>query len=204
MILNETEEKMLFQVYKMFSRTSVLLVYDIKTRTIQEKLVAFEGSNQFQVYFVDHIGFKGGVIVAVSYNNEVRMFTQNDEMNYVIFKSFSFKYEKEVHGVPICVSNRANQLLLFYVNRGNIAVYDLFDTTNNTLLSIPTDAGTLKLYFNKTGEEIYVRKDFEIYIYLYKSIFKSLVLHCASVVKKTYTKSQLIEMRLPKHLYKYL
>ena len=203
MVLNETEEKMVFQVYKIFSGTSVLLLYDIKTRTIQDKLVAFEGSNQFEVYFVDHIDFKGGVIVAVSYNNEVRMFTQNYEKNYVIFKSFSFKYEEEVY-VRICVSNRGNQLLLFHVKHRNVAVYDLFDTTNNTLLPIPTDARILKLCFNKTGEEIYVLTDFAIDIYLYKSVFKSLVLHCASVVKKTYTKSQLIEMRLPKHLYKYL
>ena len=43
-----------------------------------------------------------------------------------------------------------------------------------------------------------------VYIYLYKPVFKTLTLLSASVVGKMYAKSKLLEMRLPKQLYKYL
>ena len=62
----------------------------------------------------------------------------------------------------------------------------------------------LELYFNESGEEFYVIYDDKICVYLYKSMFKSLVSLSASVVAQTYKKPQLIEMRLPQHIYKYL
>ena len=89
------------------------------------------------------------------------------------------------------------------MNQSNVIVYDLFDTSNKTVLPISADKKLLYLYFNETGEEVYIYDKEKIYIYLYRSMFKSLVSQCVSVVRKTYTKSQLTEMRLPKQLYKY-
>ena len=206
MIVNETEGKIIFQVTKLsYSQTVILLLYDVKTRTMENNIVAFENSKESLVYFVDHIDFKGGIIVAASSDcNEIKIYTKNSEMNYVIFKSFPFKFNDEDTPRLYCISNRRNQVLFFQVGESNVTIYDLFDISNKAVLTITTDEKPLQLHFNKTGEEIFIYNGRKMYIYLFKSVFKSLILQCASVVAKTYTKSQLIEMGLPKHLYKYL
>ena len=205
MIVNETEGKILFQVTKCsISQTVILLLYDIKTGTIEDNIVAFEDSKESLVYFVDHMDFKGGVIVAVSSDcNEIKIYTKNSETRYVIFKSFPFNFNDEHAPRLYCISNRRNQVLFFQVGENNVTIYDLFDISNKAVLTITTDDRPLQLHFNKTGEEIFIYNGRKIYVYLYKSALKSLVLQCASFLAKTYTKSQLIEMRLPKHLYKY-
>ena len=73
-----------------------------------------------------------------------------------------------------CYSNRYNQILFFLINRGEVVVFDLFDTTNFTV--IPYGMNLFlepDFYFNETGEEIYTHYDGErMLIYLYKSMFK--------------------------------
>ena len=93
-----------------------------------------------------------------------------------------------------------------FSGRGEVVVFDLFDTTNFTV--IPRG---MKLYlepdfyFNETGEEIYAHYDGEgVLIHLYKSMFKSLLLQSALVVAKNYTIVQLRDMNLPRQLYKYV
>ena len=93
-----------------------------------------------------------------------------------------------------------------FSGRGEVVVFDLFDTTNFTV--IPRG---MKLYlepdfyFNETGEEIYAHYDGEgVLIHLYKSMFKSLLLQSALVVAKNYTIIQLRDMNLPRQLYKYV
>ena len=205
MIVNETEGKILFQVTKLdYFQTVILLLYDVKTRTIEDNIIAFENSKESFVYFVDHIDFKGGVIIAVSHDGgEIKIYTRNSEMSYVMFKSFPFKFNDEDTPRLYCISNRRNQVLFFQVGENNVAIYDLFDISNKAVLTITTDERPLQLYFNKTGEEIFIYNGRKMYIYLYKSVLHSLILQCASVVAKIYTKSQLIEKKLPKDLYKY-
>ena len=85
-------------------------------------------------------------------------------------------------------------------------IYDLFDIYSKTIFGL-NDLGyeyPPDLCFNEFGEEFYIRYDNNICLYLYKSMFKSLVSHSASVVAQRYTKPQLIEVRLPQHVYKYL
>lgn len=208
MVFNETEERVLFQVKKLSNSPSlILLLYDIKTKSIEQIITAFENPEECKVYFVDNINCKGGIIVAVSYNsNEIRVYIKNNQRDYRIFKSFSFEFDNALPPhtyLPYCISNRDNQILFFQVNQSNVIVYDLFDTSNKTVLPISADKKLLYLYFNETGEEVYIYDKEKIYIYLYRSMFKSLVSQCVSVVRKTYTKSQLTEMRLPRQLYKY-
>ena len=58
MIVNETEGKILFQVTKLdYFQTVILLLYDVKTRTIEDNSVTFENSKD-SFYFVDHTDFK--------------------------------------------------------------------------------------------------------------------------------------------------
>ena len=106
-----------------------------------------------------------------------------------------------------CVSNRNNQILLFIVQKSGITVYDLFDKFNKTLFAVRDikSYNIPNLYFNKSGEEFYLSYyPDKLFVYINRSMFKSLALHAASVVVQTYTKSQLLEMRLPENLYKYL
>ena len=105
-----------------------------------------------------------------------------------------------------CYSNRYNQILFFLINRGEVVVFDLFDTTNFTV--IPYGMNLFlepDFYFNETGEEIYTHYDGErMLIYLYKSMFKSWLLQSVLVVAENYTKTQLHDMNLRRQLYKYV
>ena len=158
MIVNETEGKILFQVTKLdYFQTIIVfvLLYDVKTRTIEDNIVTFENSKD-SFYFVDHTDFKGGIIVAVSCDcSEIKICTKNSEMGYVIFKSFPFKFNDEDPRL-YCISNRRNQILFFQVGQSNVTIYDLFDTSNKAVLTITTDERPLQLHFNKTGEELFI------------------------------------------------
>ena len=87
---------------------------------------------------------------------------------------------------------------------GEVCIFDVFDPSNKTFLTYGFDERHPQFYFNETGEEIYVHYDQRTCIYLYKSMYKSLLLQSASIVAKTYTKRQLTDMKLPKQIYKYL
>ena len=207
MIVNETEEKILFHITRNCSQTysqTVLLLYDVETRTMENNIIAFENSKESLVYFVDHLDFKVGIIIAESYQcREIKLYTKNSEMSYVIFKLFPFKFNYRDPRRFYCISNRRNQVLFFEVGITNVNIYDLFDMSNETVLTITPERTLSQLHFNKTGEEIFIYNGTKMCIYVYKSVLKSLILQCASVVARTYTKSQPIEMRLPKHFYKY-
>ena len=104
-----------------------------------------------------------------------------------------------------CYSNRYNQILFFMINRGEVVEFDLFDTTNFTVIPYGMNLYLEPdFYFNET-EEIYTHYDGErVLIYLYKSMFKSLLLQSVLVVAENYTKAQLHDMNLGRQLYKYV
>ena len=136
------------------------------------------------------------------------MFSRNGEHKFTLFKCLSFRFNNPCfwdHNRQYCTSNSNGQLLFFVNCPENIAVYDLFDITECTYLPIlPKGGEPFEVRHNKTGEEFYICRGKRIYICLHKTMLKSLTLLSASVVSKTYTKSDLIEMRLPRQLYKYL
>ena len=139
MIVNETEGKILFQVTKLFySQTVILLLYDVKTRTMENNIIAFEDSEESLVYFVDRIDCNGGIIIAVSYDGrEIKMYTKNSEMSYAIFKLFPSKFNYEDIPRFYCISNRRKQVLFFQARKSNVTLYDLFDTSNESFDNHP-------------------------------------------------------------------
>ena len=126
MIVNGTEGKILLQVTKCWTfQTVILLLYDVKTRTIADNIITFENSKESLVYFVGHINFKEGFIIAVSHgHSEIKIHNKNSEMSYVIFKSFLFKFNDEDTPQLYCISNRRNQVLFFQVGQNNVTIYD--------------------------------------------------------------------------------
>ena len=99
-----------------------------------------------------------------------------------------------------------SNFIFFIAGKNGIVVYDLFDLSNKTVSGLNNlgDEYLPQLRFNESEEEFYIIHDDKICLYLYKSMFKSLVSHFSSIIAQPYTKSQLIEMRLPQHVYKYL
>ena len=83
-----------------------------------------------------------------------------------------------------------------------MSITDFFNTSNVAIIEY--DGFHPQLFFNETGEEIYARYENKICVYLHRSMFKSLLLHCAYIVASVYAEGQLNDMKLPKHLYKYL
>ena len=205
----KTEDTILFTTQQFEHSPSYLLlsIYNLKSKSIEQSIEIMEGPGESQVFFQDHVDYEGGVIVTVSLStNRIRLFSKIVKKGYSLLKCFSMEFTYSITTRAFCCSNRYNQILFFLVNRGEVVVFDLFDTANFTV--IPRG---MKLYlepdfyFNETGEEIYAHYDGErVLIYLYKSMFKSLLLQSALVVAKNYTIAQLRDMNLPRQLYKYV
>lgn len=218
MVYNQTEEQILLQFRRYccsgfggVTSELNLVLYDIKTRSVLQTFLAFKTSmySFFQTYFVDHVDFEGGIIIALlCYGNETKMFSRNGVHKFTLFKSLSFRFNNQCvtdHARRYCMSNSNSQLLFFVPSPENVAVHDLFDISNDMYLPISRKVGEpFEVRHNKTGEELYICRGKKSYIYLHKPMFKSLTLLSASVVSKTYTKSDLTKMGLPRQLYKYL
>ena len=158
------------------------------------------------MFFVDHVDYDGGVIVVVSFTkSEVWIFSKNIKGCDSLLKHFTMNFTEPLMEYTRCCSNRSNQILFFLVTMDEVSVFDLFDTLNFAVLCYGVIERPSQFYFNLTGEDIcthYGEKTFAAY--LYKSLFKSLVLQSALIVAKNYTKVQLHDMNLPMQLYKYL
>ena len=215
MVYNQTEEQILLLFKRYIPSLGAtyelnLVLYDIKTRSVLQTFVAFKITmyTHFQTYFIDHVDFEGGIIIAVAFaGNEIRMFSRNSEHKFTLFKRLSFRFFNNpfFRDHTYCASNSNSQLLFFVPTPENVAVYDLFDISDDTYLPIlPKGSERLEVRHNKTGEEFYICRGKKVYIYLHKPMFKSLTLLSASVVAKTYAKSDLTEISLPRQLYKYL
>ena len=207
MIFNRTEDVLLFHA-KTFNESPnhlVILIYNKNSDRFEETIKVFENPVSSRVFFVNHTAFKGGVIVAASfYKNQIKLFSKNIENRYTLLKSFSVNFGGSLDNFACCCSNRKNQILFFDVKFGEVCIFDVFDPSNKTFLTYGCNERHPQFYFNETGEEIYVHYDQRTCIYLYKSMYKSLLLQSASIVAKTYTKRQLADMKLPKQIYKYL
>ena len=195
----------------------ILFVYNMKLLNIQETVTVFQnesGTIKHQPrptkdFFVNHTDYDDGLIVAASgLCKQIKVFSRTLKTGYRLLFCVSFNFivtgssDYKLH----CMSNRYNQILFFLAGRNGIVVYDLFDISNKTIFGL-NELGyedSPELCFNESGEELYIRYDDKICVYLCKSMFKSLVSLSASVVAQTYAKPHLIEMRLLQHVYKYL
>ena len=216
MILNKIEGIMLIQVTKY--QDVILLLYNIKSGNIESSITVFENIPRSEygqltnVFFVNLINFEGGIIVAVSrIVKQIKVFSKCGKKDYRLLFWEPLIIDDVQHSQDYdayCVSNRNNQIVFVIVQRNRATFYDLFDMSNNTFIYIKDGCGRCglpQLYSNESGEEFYLKSNHgKIYVYLYRSMFKSLAYHAALIVTKTYTKSQLIEMRLPEQLYKYM
>ena len=207
MILNKVEGIMLIKVTK--NQDVILFLYNIKSGNIESNITVFENMPHSKVFFVNHIDFEGGIIVAVSLTmKQIKVFSKCGKKDYRLLFWKSLTVNDVNHFNPYgtyCVSNRNNQILFVIIEKHRARFYDLFDMSNNTLIYILScRCGLPQLCFNESGEEFYLRNVHKVRVYLYKSMFKTLTHHAALIVTKTYTKSQLIEMGLPEHLYKHM
>ena len=205
MISNRTEDVLLFHVKTLDQASShlVILIYNKNSDCFEETIKVFENPVSSRVFFVNHTAYKSGVIVAAScYKNQIKLFSKNVENRDTPFKSFSVNSSGSLDNFACCCSNRKNQILFFDVKYGEVCIFDVFDPSNKTFLTYGSDERHPQFYFNETGEEIYVHYDQRTCIYLYKSMYRSLLLKSASIVAKTYTKHKLADMKLPKQIYK--
>ena len=198
MVFNKTDHAMLFttKTYNKSLSHLTIMIYNLNAKHIEEIFEAFENPGKLNVFVVDH------VIVASFCNNQIKLFGKNLENKYTMLKFLVVDFSESLINYTWCCCNRYSQILFFHLKNGKICIFDVFHTSNNTFLTY--DEKYPEIYFNETGEEIYVLYDQKVSIYLYKSMFKTLLQQCAFVVAKTYTKCQLYNMKLPKRLYKYL
>lgn len=202
MVYNKTVAIMLFSVLT-FNKQLILLIYNMRTHNVEQTIEAFENEADLsKVFFVDHVDYEGGVIVAVSKTrNQIKLFSKSWR-EYTLLKCVSVNISQSRISSLFCHSNRKNQILFFNGKDGEMSITDLFNTSN--VAKIEYDGFDPRLFFNETGEEVYARYEDKFCVYLYRSMFKSLLLHCAYIVASVYTEGQLNDMKLPKHLCKYL
>ena len=206
MIYNKTEDTILFTARTFFKKDLMLLIYNVKSKSIEQSIEAMVDPVFSQIFFVDHVDYEGGVIVTVCWykNHEVRLFSKIGKKGYSLVKCFSMDLTSLLDYDSYCCSNRHSQILFFLVKQWEVIIYDLFDTSDFAVLPYGEDEGPPQFYFNESGEEIYVYHRQRMSVYIYKSMLKSLLLQSALITAKFYTKAQLRDMNLPRQLYKYL
>ena len=207
MIYNKAEDTILFTT-KTFNQTPnylVLLVYYMKSESIQQSIEEMEDPISSKVFFLDHVDYEGGVIVTVCfYKNQVRLFSKIGKNGYSLLKCFSMNFTSILENYFCCCSNRHSQILFFLVKRCEVIIFDIFDTSDFAVLPYGADERPPQFYFNESREEIYVHYDQRTLVYLYKIMLELWFLQSALIFAKFYTKAQLSGMNLPKQLYKCL
>ena len=206
MIRKKTEGAIVFTAkqYNQSPNCLMLLIYNLKSKSIEQSIEAMEDPGVSKFFFQDHVDYEGGVIVTVSvYKNQVRLFSKIGKKGHWLLKFFWMEFAYLVDTFAYCCS-KYNQILFFLVKWGEVVLCDLLDTANFTVIPYGLDELPPQFCFNETGEEAYGHYDQRALIYLYKSMFKSLFLESALVPAEYYTKAQLHDTNLPRQLYRYL
>lgn len=174
-----------------------LVLYDTKIRRILQTFVAFEIPpkskyiHKYMAYFADYVNFEEGIIIAMAFLiKSLECFLDMRGQSLCFSDTFHLNFLIISAGVSVVrffiTSNRKNDILIFVLGNWNVGVYELFDILCSTCLSIRAEKGPFEVFSNEIGEEynVYARK--KIYVYLHKSMFKSLTLQSGSVVAKSY------------------
>ena len=210
MAIDEKQERLFFCVLsKIAIETSDLgyqyfediLVYNVKLGIIEDSINVSSSSHRFMLYVFSHPKY-GECIFAIT-QSKLIIFARNDIERYQLFHTESLIQSPHK---KLVFKNRNNQILFCYRVTNGIKMRDVFDSSNETVIPYSSTIFPLdySINVNESGEEIYIRENRTLKIYVYKSYLKNLLLLSAAVVSKTYSLSQLTEMKLPKHLYKYL
>lgn len=177
-----------------------ILVYNVKSGIVEDSINV--SSHLRDVYVFSRPKY-GECIFAIAWRKLI-VFSGNYIGRYHIFHTESLfipsGYERSVF------KNRNNQVLVCYQVTNGIKIRDVFDSSNEAIIRYSSTIFPLRysINFNDRGEEIYICENGTLKIYVYKSYLRTLSLLSAAVVSKTYSLPQLTEMKLPKHLYKYL
>ena len=181
-----------------------ILVYNVKSGIVEDLInfSSYRDGELLKVYVFSHPKYEE-CIFAIT-RSKLIIFSRNDIGRYQIFRTESHiqsAYQKSIF------KNRNNQILVCYqVTNGVKIKKDVFDSSNEVVIGYSSTIFPLNysINFNESGEEIYICENGTLKIYVYKSYLETLLLLSAAVVSRTYSLSQLTEMKLPKHLYKYL
>ena len=88
MIYNKTAAIMLFSVL-IFPNKLMILIYNMKTHNIEQMIEALENVTVSKVFFVDHVDYERGAIVAASKTrNQINLFSKC-KGNYTWLKCLS-------------------------------------------------------------------------------------------------------------------
>ena len=180
-----------------------ILVYNVKSGIVEDLInfSSYRDGELLKVYVFSHPKYEE-CIFAIT-RSKLIIFSRNDIGRYQIFRTEShiqLGYQKSIF------KNRNNQILVCYQVTSGIKIKDVFDSSNEVVIGYSSTIFPLNysINFNESGEEIYIYENGTLKIYIYKSYLETLLLLSAAVVSRTYSLSQLTEMKLPKHLYKYL
>jgi len=175
----------------------------------------FHSSDYFYCY---HNVLKEVIIFLDTYTFIVYVVKETTNGFYIYKKSLlNIGNMTEVYG-SYCCCNRSNKILLF-VTASKDGAYDmmednveimhelyLYDVLNDELITKLFglfDTGSYRMFpvfFNRSGEEIFIADKNYLQVYVYKSKVRSLKKTCQMLVSLQYTSEQLKLMNLPKYI----
>ena len=141
------------------------MIYDIKSGIVEDSIdiASHRVKESLNVYVFNHPKYE-------EYN-----FAINRAKLIVIFRNDIGRYQifhNEPHyNVPAnVIKNRHNHILACYQVRDGIKIRDAFDSSNETVIpySCSSFPENYSVYFNDSGEEIYICENGALKIYVYK------------------------------------
>jgi len=167
----------------------------------------------FYRFFYCYNNLLSDVIIFLTGNNVYIIRQSNDNSLYIYQKTLlPISVEYMIRNISCC-NNRHNEIILFinaiFLNeiddsqKCSILSYDVLNgKACKTFHNCDTnfDSYNAKVFFNSTGEEIFVKHKNQLDIYVYNSKVRSLKQTCQIIVLKQYSSEQLNLMNLPKYL----
>jgi len=203
----------LLLVWKGYLRTFHLLTFNMKTLQFSSLLALNRSTYNIKAFCkvcYCYSNLLQDVIIFID-KGIVYIVKESMDNHLYIYKKISLPEWNMLENI-FCCHNRNNEIILFIdaftIELGEVGkIVALYDVLNGKTRQIlfnypdPFDPNS-KIFFNRTGEEIFIVYKNQLDIYVYKSKVRTLKRTCQILVLEQYSSEQLSRMNLPKNILK--
>jgi len=191
----------------------VVATFDMNTLQFSSAINLNYTGNLLKFFYTYHNILEEMIIVYEHDALIIHIIRESSEHKLYIYKKILLTDKMKdyfVYGVEIC-NNRNSEIILFCNTTGtddkreSVLVYELVNDRVYKKLCINGRDQLIHyftLFFNTTGEEIFLKEENKLNVFVYKSQVRSLKGICQLVVTDQYTNEQIKQFSLPKYIFK--
>jgi len=205
--------KLLIIMQTITSYSPVVATFDMNTLQFSSAINLSYTENLLKFFYTYQKILKEMIIVFEHNDLILHIIRESSDHKLYIYKKILLtdmidKDDTDICDLSIC-NNRNNEIILFCNTWGkddtkrSVLVYELVNDRMYRKLCISgrDQLPNVILFFNTTGEEIFLKEENKLNVFVYKSQVRSLKGICQLVVNDQYTNEQLKQLSLPKYIF---